>query len=77
MTAPNIAFFPAGGFVAHGLMIGSSRYSAWYDADGTLKDAERVTPRAAFPVKRGGPAWQHLAARGMALNASFRIPTKG
>lgn len=41
----------------------SGHCSAWYAADGTLKDAEQITrtwARITRPVKVGGPMWREL-----------------
>ena len=53
------------GFKAvHRLMVPGSpaRFSAWYDADGQLVDAERTDKRGhAHPVNEGGFQWNYLA----------------
>lgn len=57
--------FPNGGFVLHAVTIGASRYSAWFDADGSIHDAERKgRTSTCYPVKPGTPAWRQLAAIG-------------
>jgi len=51
-----------GSYVLHGI-VGNSwtgKISAWYEADGTLRDAERIQGTKVFPVKEGGPIWTRL-----------------
>ncbi len=51
-----------GSYVLHGI-VGNSwtgKISAWYEADGTLRDAERIQGNKVFPVKEGGPIWTRL-----------------
>jgi len=51
-----------GSYVLHGI-VGNSwtgKISAWYEADGTLRDAERIQGNKVFPVKQGGPIWTRL-----------------
>jgi hypothetical protein len=37
-----VAHFQQGGFVLHRVFVGNSKYSAWYDREGRLLDAERI-----------------------------------
>lgn len=56
--------FSTGGYCLHKIPVGASRYSAWFDASGTLQDAERKGRLrgypVAYPVRRGSPAWNKL-----------------
>lgn len=59
--------FTAGGFVIHGLDLpGSScRVSAWFDDDGLLVDAERITRNnKTLPVEPNSKLWLQIAKRG-------------
>lgn len=50
--------FSDGSFVIHRIPCGSSRMSAWFNADGTVKDAEYYVGQHARQVKKGGPMWK-------------------
>jgi hypothetical protein len=56
------------GFVLHKITgYWSGRCSAWYDANGTLLDAEQhagTWTEQTRPVKRGGPMWRELSRLG-------------
>ena len=69
-TAIQHSTFPDGGFVLHKVTLPScdGRFSAWYDAKGTLIDAEGIYQRGFLytvrPVKRFAHCWQQLAVIG-------------
>lgn len=57
------ATFSDGGFILHKIKLAcvKGKCSAWYDSNGVLIDAERITSRdISFPVKRNGPIWSEL-----------------
>lgn len=65
-----IAPFTNGYKVAHRLSVPGSpaRFSAWYDTQGQLIDAERIDRRGtASPVNEGGFQWRYLANLGPAI----------
>lgn len=62
-----VSRFSNGGFVIHKAKAGDSvlQYSAWYDADGNLLDAEGYNRQyRPFGVNRDGPVWESLARLG-------------
>jgi hypothetical protein len=62
MSNPQRSEFSDGGFVLHKI---DGHTSAWYDAKGTLLDAEsRDRLGRMRPVQRDGPAWQRLQSLG-------------
>lgn len=59
--------FTNGGYVIHKMLLqhGKGWFSAWYDKDGVLLDAEQFFDHERTrSVKRPGPAWNTLAAIG-------------
>lgn len=65
--SPQISRFGNGGFVLHKLTLDGTqgRFSAWYDRDGTLTDAEQFDRmNRARPVRRDGPTWSALERYG-------------
>lgn len=64
--------FAAGGYVLHALTFASysGKCSAWFESDGTLRDAEQILPAPSGeysrPVKRKGPLWKLIAMTGLA-----------
>ncbi len=67
-----IATFSNGGFVLHKVYIGSAmKYSAWFDKDRNLLDAEGIdSARRSRNVKKGGPVWQRLQS----IGRSVKVP---
>lgn len=64
-----IAFFPAGGFVAHRYSVPglASRFSVWFNRDGFPVDAERIDARGrSYPVPESSPAGAYIFARKIA-----------
>ncbi len=64
-----IRLFPTGGFVMHRVELGGykGRFSAWFNEKRVLVDAEQfvsTTRNQTRAVKRDGPCWQALAAKG-------------
>lgn len=59
-----IARFSTGGCVIHKIKIGIApvKYSAWFDADGKMLDAEIVRDghKTTLTVKKDGPVWNKL-----------------
>ena len=68
VSAPQVHYFPGGGFVVHKLGgFAGATYSAWFDAAGTLLDAEgarwvRGGRRRTYPIRKGGPIWRDLSS---------------
>ena len=56
-----ISYFTCGGYVIHKALDG--RCSAWFDADGNIRAAERRDSRDRYqPVKPGSDKWNRLQA---------------
>lgn len=63
----NALSFSTGGYVVHGMRVSGSpcKFSGWFEADGSLLDAERITRKCdAYPVTQGGFQWTVLATLG-------------
>lgn len=59
--------FINGGYVIHRLnsVHSECRISAWFDADGSLIDAERITRNnKSLPVKHGSSLWVEIQHKG-------------
>lgn len=64
--------FHDGGYVIHKIPAPcKGTVSAWFAADGTLRESEQIVAldRQPRPVKRHGPLWQHAGAVGRAWAA--------
>ena len=64
-----INHFTTGGFVIHKITVPENpngRYSAWFDAEGNILDAEGYYNRRSgmYHVRRDGSRWQQLARMG-------------
>ncbi len=72
MSAIQFHAFPDGGFVLHRIIFASEngKFSAWFDASGTVLDAEQITvchrtgETQSRPVKNGGPIWRMVRTVG-------------
>lgn len=63
----HVSRFSNGGFVIHKLILQNSkgRFSAWFDKDGNLLDAEQLVGFSwSRSVAKGGPNWDRIAAIG-------------
>lgn len=59
--------FLSGGYVIHRILLQNSkgRFSAWFDKDGNLLDAEQIFDYMhEQPVVKGGPNWKRIAEIG-------------
>ena len=65
-----ISRFTTGGFVIHKMLLQNykGRFSAWYDEEGKLLDAEQLFDHMhERSVVKGGPIWQRLQEVGKRL----------
>jgi hypothetical protein len=56
-----VSRFSNGGYVIHKMYVNGIKYSAWFDKDGDVLDAEGFDGLGrSRSVKRGGPVWTEL-----------------